>query len=106
MFSSPPNIKVGMPKTADMPKNYGEFVVRADQPLTVEMTFVDAIPGVTYRCGPIAVTFKPEIDKYYDTSLQINDRKCRINVRQLNETASGMADPVLVNTTPANACTK
>ena len=99
-----PNIKVGMPKPADIPKMYAEYVVPAGQPLTVEITRRNDAGGVIYTCGPVAVTFKPEVNKYYDTSMLHAASRCAVRVRELIETTPGKADPTLVETTPADAC--
>ena len=102
--------RIGMPKTNDMTKRYHEFVIPANEPLTIESElgggffspgFFNSPSWVGWRCGPVAVTFVPEAGKDYDSALLyfIKEGHCGIRVRQLAD-----PDPIPVDVEKAVSC--
>ena len=99
------NREIGIPKNPNMPPEYNEFVITANQPLTIVSMLNDslnAIPGnrLTFRggqwrCGPIAMTFIPQPGHDYETSLQISkgasgNHYCFIQLQRLIQTPEGL----------------
>jgi hypothetical protein len=79
LFSVVGNNSIGMPETNSTihlrdkdfiggKAFYREFEVTANEPLTVAATIV--------RCGPLAITFKPEANKDYEFEISGDDRFC------------------------------
>ncbi|HEY6094240.1 MAG TPA: hypothetical protein VIU93_04730 [Gallionellaceae bacterium] len=100
------NKKVGMPTTDDTPWSYHEYVIPADKPLTIEMSWADDSGGYSRSCGPIGVTFTPEIGKYYDTTMLFADSHCSVRLRELVEVSPGKATATIKASTPAFTCPK
>lgn len=99
------NAELGMPKTEDIPMRYDEHIIPANKPLTISMYYtIDQ--GSTWRtCGPIGVTFTPEIGKLYDAKMIIR-KGCSARVRELVVVSPGKAIAVLKGTQTASVCNK
>ena len=100
------NKKVGMPTTDDIPWSYHEYVIPADKPLTLEMSWATEGGGLRQSCGPIGATFTPEVGKYYDTSMLFVEGRCSVQLRELIEVSPGKASATIKTTTPTSACPK
>jgi hypothetical protein len=98
------NKKVGMPVTEDIKWSYHEYIIPAEKPLTLQMTYLAETAVGWDRCGPIGATFVPEVGKYYDTEMIFSSRSCSIQVRELVETSLGKALPKKIVTIPAFEC--
>jgi len=102
-----PNKKVGMPVTEDTPWSYHEYVISANEPLTLSMYLYSSTPGavsVTQTCGPVGATLTPEAGKYYDTNMLLQSGRCSVQVRELTETSPGKATAQIKPISPAYAC--
>ena len=101
------NKKVGMPVTEDTPWSYHEYVIPANEPLTLAMYLYSSTPGavtVTQTCGPVGATFTPEAGKHYDTNMLFQSGRCSVQVRELTETSPGKATAQIKPISPAYAC--
>lgn len=73
-----PNKAIGMPQTDDMPRSFHEYVIPANQPLTVRMYWqLLKADGMWEACGPIHITFTPQAGHDYDTFLNFYNGVCQ-----------------------------
>lgn len=103
------NKKVGMPPTDDMPWRYHEFIVSADQPLTIMAYYrrQGEINGQfrSSNCGPIVGRYIPNSGKDYDAALVFERGRCYLRVRELiPDTLTGKVKPTEIPLTPASQC--
>lgn len=107
-----PKLRIGMPKSEDMPRSYHEYVIQAGQPLTIEMVYAQPHAHTTYqagtynvsKCGPIGATFTPQPGRDYDTFLRIENGMCSIALRELAPVQGGPSKPTPVKSAPAGPC--
>lgn len=97
---------VGMPETDDLPWSYTEYQIPAGQVTTLEMFYNAEGGGMKQTCGPVAVTFMPQANKYYDTSMIFSGRSCSVRVRELTEVSPGKATASHVKTESSYRCFK
>jgi hypothetical protein len=108
------NKKIGMPETSDMTWSHHEFIIPAENPMTISAslnTTTEAgnaqIPRVrtTTRCGPIGVQFTPRLNRDYDTAFLVEQDRCFIRVRELLEAEKeGRVVAREIDTKPAYSC--
>lgn len=118
------NISIGMPNspTVDSIKSrdgilfsatYHEFAVRADEPLTILVDYSETTGGSPYfindtgrggRCDLFAGTFKPEVGRDYDITVDIGGGACQLKVQRI-ELKDGGAELQPVQVDRANKCT-
>lgn len=101
------NKKVGMPLTEDISWSYHEFIVQANQPLTIFSNYVSTGEvGGQWRsssCGPIAGKFNPVPGKDYDAALIFERGRCYLRVREL-VSDQGKVNPVELAIEPTFEC--
>jgi hypothetical protein len=92
-----PNRKIGIPKTSDMPFSYSEYVIPANQPLTIEMYWqAQNASRIWEHCGPIYIRFSPRPGRDYDASMHFENGICRgITLRKLMSDGKGKTTPEL-----------
>lgn len=103
------NRKVGMPVTDDITWAYNEFIVRANQPITIFSSYVSTGEvGGQWRyssCGPFTGSFSPEPGKDYDAGLMLEGGRCYLRVRELvTDNLTGKVKPIGMTIGPASQC--
>ncbi len=103
------NRKVGMPLTEDVTWGYNEFIVQANQPMTIYSSYVtNGEVGGQWRhasCGPFTGSFIPEPGKDYDAALLLEGGRCNLRVRELVPDAiTRKINPVEINLQSALPC--
>ena len=103
------NRKVGMPVTDDITWAYNEFIVQANQPMTIYSTYVaNGEVGGQWRhtsCGPITGSFSPEPGKDYDAGLILEEGRCYLRVRELvSDDLTSTVKPTEMAIEPASQC--
>lgn len=103
-----PNQKIGMPPSENMGRSYHEFLIRAGEPLTLEMHYAVQMttPGqkITNSCGPIGATFVPQAGKDYEAAMIFNGGYCKVGVSELQAVPSKPSKPIPITLVPAGAC--
>ncbi len=103
------NRKVGMPVTDDITWAYNEFIVQANQPMTIYATYVaSGEVGGQWRyssCGPFTGSFSPEPGKDYDAGLMLEGGRCYLRVRELvTDDLTGKVKPIEMTIGSASQC--
>lgn len=95
------NKSVGMPVAADTPEKFNEYVVPANEPITIEgMYYVSGSTGLgsyTGKCGPIGRYFTPQTGADYEAYIKPDGARCSLEIRQL------LADQGAITTGPVHA---
>jgi hypothetical protein len=104
-FGTVPNLSIGMPETPNV-RNiserdgrfakayFREYVIQAEQPLTVEASYSESAGsagtrpftisiGSSLHCRTVVKTFFPEAGKDYEASLDIEPGECELRVNQI-----------------------
>lgn len=103
------NRKVGIPETDDITWAYNEFIVQANQPMTIYATYAaNGEVGGQWKhtsCGPFTGSFSPEPDKDYDAVLMIEEGRCYLRVRELvSDDFTSKVKPTEIKIEPASQC--
>lgn len=103
------NTVIGMPLPADAARYYDEYLVQANQPMTITSDSGGAIslPGMTIlNASPIlhtAITFIPHAATDYEVIRLTDDKKLEIKVRQLRA-VDGVVSTSPIDVIPAPKC--
>jgi hypothetical protein len=93
-FGNERNLSIGMPETPNV-RNIGErdgrfvkayfreYVVEAEQPLTLQASFGDSAGSFSVYCRAIVKTFFPEAGKDYEASLDLEPGVCVLRINQI-----------------------
>lgn len=78
------NRVVGMPRAADTPEKFHEYVVNANEPMTIETIYrLGGTATGSLRCGSLAGTFTPAPGADYEGYLYFEGQYCKLAIRQL-----------------------
>lgn len=101
------NKTVGMPVAVDTPEKFNEYVVPANEPITIEgMHIVSGYTGqgsYTGSCGPIGRYFTPQVGADYEAYITSDKTHCGLEIRQLL-TEQGPVTTRSVHVVPAFPC--
>ncbi len=103
------NRKVGIPLTDDITWAYNEFIVQANQPMTIYAAYVSSGEvGGQWRytsCGPFTGSFSPKPGKDYDAGLILEKGRCYLRIRELvSDNLTSTVKPTKMAIEPASQC--